>query len=374
MRVFKCQCGQPIFFDNSVCLACSKPLGFCPFCRALSTLAPQTDGSLKCLTPGCGASLDKCFNYSEHNVCNRCVSHPSTMGTLCDCCHFNATIPDLSVPGNKRKWYRLEAAKRRLFYDLGLLGLPYGQASDGIEPPLSFDFKADVTPSQDRWRTVGATEKVFTGHANGCVTINIREADAVEREKMRVNLGEAQRTLIGHFRHEIGHYYWDMLIKGRREQEFRDVFGDHNQPTYAEALAAYYSKGARPDWPQQYISAYATMHPWEDFAETWATYLDMISALDTAADRGIGPANDPLQTDLEQLVLRYQQLGITINELNRSLGLLDFAPEILVPAVVNKMRFIHELVRQGRAENGALRSSGAPIVQATSSGQPVSSS
>ena len=167
---------------------------------------------------------------------------------LCDCCRFNVTIPDLTVAGNLQKWYRLEAAKRRLFYDLGELGLPYGTAADGIEPPLSFDFKADVIPKATFGAASAAAERVYTGHANGRITINIREADDVEREKLRVDLGEAQRTLIGHFRHEIGHYYWDMLVKGRREDEFIAVFGDHNSPTYAEALERHYQEGPPADW------------------------------------------------------------------------------------------------------------------------------
>jgi hypothetical protein len=357
VRVFQCECGQPIFFDNSTCLKCLRPLGFCPVCRCLSTLEQQGDGALKCLHPGCGAALDKCFNYLQHNVCNRCVQHPTPPGTLCDCCRCNVTIPDLSVPGNIEKWYRLEAAKRRLFYDLGQLGLPYGMAGDGIDPPLAFDFRADTIPKQDFWRTVGTAENVFTGHANGRITINIREADDVEREKLRVDMGEAQRTLIGHFRHEIGHYYWDMLVKGRREDECRQVFGDHNQPTYAEALDTFYKNGPPANWSEQFVSGYATMHPWEDFAETWATYLDMVSALDTAQDRGFGGTCAPLYSDLDAMVLCYQQLGITLNEINRSQGLLDVVPEVFVAPVVSKLRFIHDLVRQGRAENGALKSS-----------------
>jgi hypothetical protein len=358
MRVFQCECGQPIFFNNSLCLKCSRPLGFCPVCRNLSALAAQGDDSLKCLHPGCGAALSKCFNYSEHNICNRCVALPAPPGALCDCCRFNATIPDLSIPGNKEKWYRLEAAKRRLFYDLGQLGLPYGMAGDGVQPPLSFDFKADVISKQDFWRKLGNAEQVFTGHAGGRITINIREADDVEREKLRVDMGEAHRTLIGHFRHEIGHYYWEVLVKGRREEESRRVFGDHNQPTYAEALDAYYKNGAPPNWSEQFVSAYATMHPWEDFAETWATYLDMVSVLDTADDRGFHSASD-LHADLDAMVVRYQQLGISLNEINRSQGLLDAVPEVFVPPVTAKLRFIHDLVRQGRAENGALKSSSA---------------
>ena len=271
---------------------------------------------------------------------------PPAEGALCDCCRFNATIPDLSVPGNAQKWYRLEAAKRRLFYDLDLLGLPYGTASDGVTPPLAFDFKADVIPADYFWRSAGNEEQVYTGHANGRITINIREADDVEREKLRVDMGEAHRTLIGHFRHEIGHYYWDMLVKDQREAEFASLFGDHNNPSYSDALNAYYQNGPAADWPSRCVSAYASMHPWEDFAETWARYLAMVSALDTARHAGFDSEIDPVSDPLDTLITRYQRLGISLNEINRSMGLIDVVPEVFVPAVIEKLRYVECLVRK----------------------------
>ncbi len=359
MRTYRCLCGNVTFFDNCQCLACGQALGFCPACRNLATLLPQNDGFWQCGNPDCGTRLAQCFNYSQNNVCNRCVRLPAPSGSLCDCCRFNATVPDLSVAGNLYKWYRLEAAKRRLFYDLSQLGLPYGTTSDGVHPPLTFDFKAEQIPKQDIWRSLGNSEKVFTGHDHGRITINLREADDVEREKLRVDMGEAQRTLIGHFRHEIGHYYWDMLVLGRREQECIAIFGDHNHPTYAEALEAHYKHGPPANWRERFISAYATMHPWEDFAETWATYLDMASTLDTADHMGFIGETDPVHADPDAMVSRYQQLGIALNELNRSQGLLDIVPEVFLPPVVVKLRYIHQLVQAGRAENGALRPAGS---------------
>ena len=359
MKTYRCICDAPLFFDNSECMTCHRELGFCPACDSVTALLPQADGTYRCGHASCNTVVGKCANYVNYSVCNRCVTEP-TAGKLCDCCRFNETIPDLSVAGNLQKWYLLEAAKRRLFYDLNLLGLPYGTRADGIEPSLAFDFKSDVTMQHSEWRGVDAPhhsepQKVFTGHADGRITINIREADDVEREKLRVNMGEAHRTLIGHFRHEIGHFYWDVLVKGRREDESRAVFGDHDHPTYAEALKLHYKNGAPPDWPEHYVSAYATMHPWEDFAETWSTYLDMISTLDTSRHNGLGGAMDPLETPLDSLVSRYRQLGVALNEINRNLGLLDVVPEVFVPPVIDKLRMIHRLVRQGRKENAFLQ-------------------
>ena len=369
MRIWNCRCRNRIYFDNSTCLACGSELGFCPACRSIVALDPLGDGTYRCNRAVCQARLTKCYNYFHFDVCNRCIALDDSGNTvtgenLCDCCRFNDTIPDLSMPGNLSKWYRLEAAKRRLFYELDLLGLPYGNASDGIEPALAFDFKADLLPEAGQsnrrgdWRKSSEAEKVYTGHASGRITINLREADDVEREAARVKMGEAQRSLIGHFRHEIGHFYWDVLVKDRPRQEAESIaiFGDHNHPTYAEALKTYYQTGAPADWPQHSISAYATMHPWEDFAETWATYLDMISMLDTASHQRalIATTSVPLnllESPIEDLIDRYRQLGLALNEFNRAQGLLDAVPELFVPPVIKKLGFIHQIVAVGRTEN-----------------------
>jgi hypothetical protein len=346
MRSFHCTCGNRVFFENTQCLACHRPLGWCPACADMTALLPEDGGRYRCAQEACGALLVLCHNYAVEQVCNRCCPAPSApqpAAPLCDYCRFNDTIPDLSVPGNREKWARLESAKRRLLYALDQLRLPYGTRADGIEPPLSFDFKADVAPDDRWWWSMGQGERVFTGHADGKITINLREADTVEREKARVDFHEAHRTIIGHFRHEIAHYYWQMLVQQRCEPQFQAVFGDHRQPSYAEAQQHYYRNAA--DWPAQFVSAYASMHPWEDFAETFATYLDMVGALDTAGHFGIGERLDPLSADLSAMVDRYINLGVVLNEMNRTMGLIDVVPEILAPPIVAKLEFIHQLIR-----------------------------
>ncbi len=352
MKIYTCTCGQSLFFENSQCLACKAELGFCPVCKTLAPLTDMGDGQFRCGNPDCGVTLAKCANYTKYHVCNRCVVVPgdgAATDLFCDCCRYNQTIPDLSVVGNREKWYRLEAAKRRLFYDLELLKLPHGTASDGFEPPLSFDFKADVIPSADFWRTMGTRERVYTGHENGHITINIREADEVERERLRVDMGEAHRTLIGHFRHEIGHYYWEVFIKGRRESDFAAVFGDPDHPDYATALDNYYCNGPRVDWAESYASAYASMHPWEDWAETFALYLDMVSALETAVQIGFLAEPWFKEDDMDWMVNRYQRLGIGLNEMSRTLGLLDMVPEIMVAPMVEKLHFVHGVCLDARS-------------------------
>jgi hypothetical protein len=216
---------------------------------------------------------------------------------------------------------------------------------DGFEPPLSFDFKADVIPAPSLWRTVGV-QRVYTGHAGGKITINIREADDAEREKRRLDLNESHRTLIGHFRHEIGHYYWEVLVRDRREAEFAPLFGDPHDPPYDQALEQYYANGPAPDWDQRFISAYASMHPWEDFAETFAACLEMIDVLDTARSQGWSlPAPDE-SDDFDALLVHHQRIGLAVNELNRSMGLIDLLPKVFTPPVVEKMRLIHRVLRE----------------------------
>jgi hypothetical protein len=320
-------------------------------------LLPLGEGDLSCGNSACGVLLNKCHNYVAYNVCNRCLVATSDMATdndssaelaLCDCCRFTRIIPDLSVPGNLEKWYRLEAAKRRLFYDLDLLGLPYGTKAQDGRSILRFDFKADINLTNQFWQPLGIQEQVFTGHADGIITINIREADDAERERLRVELGEAKRTLLRHFRHEIGHYYWDMFVKHKRETDFNGLFGDPTRPSYQDALKRYYETEPPADWQERFVSVYATMHPWEDFAETFATYLDMVSLLETAYYNSFSGEPSPI-CDLDTMVKQYQRVGIALNELNRSMGTLDVVPEVFTPVVKQKMHFVHQLTVQEKA-------------------------
>ncbi|MHC9234944.1 zinc-binding metallopeptidase family protein [Pseudooceanicola sp. 502str34] len=338
MRVFNCTCGNPLFFDNVTCTACGRWVGWCPGCAGISSLEGMGEDRWRCTT--CDSTLLSCANYAGEGVCNRMIPEAQGPG-LCDCCALNETIPDLGVEGNRDRWARLEAAKRRLIYALDRLGLPWGGADSGLEPPLSFSFMGDTLKGDEVWRSAGPEERVYTGHAGGHIIINIAEADDAERTRLRVDLGEAHRTLIGHFRHEVGHYYWDLLIKGQDEAAFAALFGDPNED-YAAAMERHYAEGPPPDWQQRYISAYATMHAWEDWAETWALYLDIASVLDTAGALGVtlGPPADTA----EMMVRRYQSLGLILNELNREMGLLDFVPEVINQPVIEKLDYVHAVI------------------------------
>ncbi|MGM8849167.1 zinc-binding metallopeptidase family protein [Salinicola sp. V024] len=358
MRTFECHhCNPPsrLFFDNTQCVVCDAEVGWCPVCHAIAAMLPDNEVGYRCANAGCGTALVKCFNYASENVCNRMqtpADHAAYAG-LCDCCRHNAVIPDLSIEGHRERWAALEAAKRRLFYTLDLIGLPHPSPQDDSLLPLSFAFMADALPDAGLWRSTGSTEKVYTGHAQGLITINLMETDDAERERLRVDMNESHRTLIGHFRHEIGHYYWDLLVKGQDEDASRAVFGNHDDPTYAEALERYYEQGPAPDWARSHVSAYATMHAWEDFAETFAAYLDIVAVLDTAENLGMRrAANDG---GINGMILSYQQVGLVLNELNREMGMLDMVPLVITPAIRDKLEYIHQVVSRGAASADSLR-------------------
>ena len=271
---------------------------------------------------------------------------------FCTACRHNRTIPALSLPENLERWRRLEVAKRRLFYTLLRLRLPLTKRPEDPEG-LAFDFLSDDGPS---------APPVMTGHASGLITINIAEADDVERERRRTGMGEPYRTLLGHLRHEVGHHYWTVLVERSPDpgtiERFRGLFGDE-RVDYGEALKRHYAQGAPPDWPERFISAYASAHPWEDWAETWAHYLHMVDTLETAGAFGISTRPkvsrgaeiattvdfDPHgDGDLEQLIGAWLPLTFAVNSLNRSMGQPDLYPFVIPPAVIGKLAFVHGCV------------------------------
>lgn len=355
MQRFLCDCGNRLFFENTDCLACGNEVSWCPSCATLTALV-NTESGTHCAR--CHTNLWKCANRVDFDLCNRSVVAPaeevSSGKLLCDCCRYNDTIPDLSISENLSHWRALEQAKRRLIYGLDRLGLPHGARADGFDPGLSFEFKGDSVTTEGLWRSLGTLERVFTGHVGGTITINIREANTVEREKLRVDLGESHRTLIGHFRHEIGHYYWYLLVRDDvdKTSRFKALFGDHENPNYGAALERYYSDGPTQDWQNSYISAYATMHPWEDWAETFSFYLNIVDVLETATASGLIRVDG--DDDIAIMVDTYTKLGILLNELNRAKGLMDFKPEVVVPNIVAKLQCVHDVVIQAARDRTPL--------------------
>jgi hypothetical protein len=350
MKLFQCQnCGQPLYFENTRCERCGLALGYLPERETISALKQESD--VADLTQKVWRALadQKTYRYcanAAYDVCNWLVS-TKRPDAYCLACRHNRIIPDLSFADNLDKWRALEVAKHRLFYTLIQLRLP---TETRWENPagLAFKFLADIEFSDTA---------VMTGHADGIITINIAEADDAERERQRQKMGELYRTPLGHFRHEIGHYYWDRLIANSPHLEnFRRVFGDERRD-YDAALTNYYANGAAPDWSEHFISAYASSHPWEDFAETWAHYFHMIDTLETAHVAGLavspqlphspGAVFDfhPSQAGMDQLLEAWIALTFAVNSINRSMGLHDLYPFVLGPSVVAKLTFVQQRIR-----------------------------
>jgi hypothetical protein len=357
MKLFKCQnCGNTIHFNNDVCLACNSRIGYVRKQIDMSALQPNNDGSWTALAEP-SQSYFFCENATE-GACNWLVAANSGE-TFCLACRFNLTIPDLSIAENHDRWRRIEQAKKHLFYSLTRWELPIPRRADHPEHGLAFEFLADVEADGI------VTETVLTGHTNGLIQINIAEADDAERERRRAQMREPYRTLIGHFRHEVGHFYWDLLIQDKgRIPEFAAVFGDPSID-YAQALQDHYATGAPVGWQQDYISAYASSHPWEDFAETWAHCFHMVDGLETARAYGIYPGESPASTilgtevdpydavSIDQIIAAWVPLTVAINSINRSLGQPDLYPFVLTDAIVAKIDFVFRLIAEARVAEQA---------------------
>lgn len=345
MKVFRCDhCRHLIFFENVLCVSCGRQLAYLPDLGVVGSLEPAGENLWTSpIARAGGATYRLCENFQEHNTCNWAIPSTETH-ELCTSCRLTGVIPDLDVAGNKEAWFKLEGAKRRLIYTLAALGLPLANKTDDPAGGLSFEFKADG-PATD--------EKVLTGHAEGTITINVSEADDAEREKRRVQLHEPYRTVLGHFRHEVGHYYWDRLIRDdpARLDGFRELFGDE-RADYADALEDHYENGPPADWQERFISTYATAHPWEDWAETWAHYLHMIDALESAADCGFSPApkgEEPPDADpFQRMIDDWYPLTYVLNNLNRGLGQPDAYPFVLSGPAIQKLKFVHGTIVSSR--------------------------
>ena len=350
VKLFTCQaCQNILYFENRSCGRCGHRVAFDSDTMTLVAVEPDGDGWVTLVESGrrrflCGnASFDSC-NWLTGAQCHE---------PFCRACRHNGTVPDLADAVWLAAWREIEIAKHRLFYSLLRWRLPLTTRAEDPQHGLIFNFLAD-DPS--------AGQKVLTGHDNGLITIALAEADDAEREKRRQEMGEPYRTLLGHFRHEVGHYFWDVLLRdGGKLEECRALFGD-DTADYAAALKRHYTKGAPADWQQGFVSAYATTHPWEDFAETWAHYIHIVDTLEMTAAFGleVHPAADRTgqlaarvafdpyaRCDIDGIIGAWLPVTFALNSVNRAMGLRDLYLFILSPGVTRKLAFIHRLV-QGR--------------------------
>ena len=338
MKRFRCDCGSQVFFDNDHCLSCGARLGFDPAVRELRPLAAAGDGVY---TDRNGRAFRFCANGEDFGVCNW-LRPAEQAQPLCFACQFNRTVPNQSLPGNDRRWRVLEEGKKRLFFTLMQLGLPVVSGWADERLGLLFDFIED-----GRSREVFAETFASTGYLGGVITINTLEADDVARTAVRSQMNEEYRTVLGHLRHESGHYYWSLLDPDAATRaEFTALFGDE-QADYAAALAAHYDTGPAPDWHERYISAYASAHPSEDWAECWGHYLHIYDALETAAAQGL-LGRSPDAMTIGQRIDDWRGLSTTLNELNRSVGLGDAYPFVINDVVAGKLAFVDSVIRRLR--------------------------
>ena len=346
MQTFNCsQCDHPVYFENDHCEACGAALGYLPEPRTMAAFTPTPEGPWQALGNAPAGTWRPCSNYVVEKACNWMVPADDPQA-LCACCRQTEIIPTLEDAEHRLYWMRLETAKRRLYYTLDSLGLARPGLAEDPERGLRFQFL----------ETLDEAHQVLTGHDSGLITINILEADDAEREARRTAMGEPYRSLLGHFRHEVGHYYWDALIAGGGWLEpFRALFGDE-RADYAEALKQHYEAGPPADWAQRHVSAYAASHPWEDWAESWAHYLHVVDALETAQHWGLhlaGGPGTPAGSDpgavgtlpfRDRVVNGWLPLSRFLNSMSRGLGQIDSYPFVLSDPVLDKLVFVDQVV------------------------------
>lgn len=343
MKVFQCgNCDYPLFFENNECENCGHLSGYRDVDRQMLTFDPEYSS----LTSDREQLEYKYCKNKEHGVCNWLIPKDKSQD-FCRACRLNRTIPNLSAKKNFTRWKNMEVAKHRLIYQLQKIGLDLPSKMTNPEG-LCFDFIKKNKNSN-----------LMTGHANGVITILLREADAVLREQAKQEMQEHYRTLIGHLRHEVGHYFWEQLISKKQDvlREFRTIFGNE-EANYGDALNAYYKNGAPDNWRESHISKYATSHPWEDWAETWAHYLHIMDMVETAHFFGLEVNNNEISenmkikssfdpytiNDFETIVGTCMPLSFAVNSINRAMGIPDVYPFVITPVVIHKMEFIHQLL------------------------------
>jgi hypothetical protein len=336
MRDFTCpNCGQRLAFENSLCLNCGSRLGFSLEDMALLVIAPEEESE------HAGAVDERRYQLCANLNLAKCnwLVEKAPVRRLCTSCALTRTRPNDADAKALPAFAAAEKAKRRMIVELHELKLPIVGRDADPDYGLAFDLLSSEF------------EKVFTGHANGVITLDLAEGDDVHREQLRVAMDEPYRTLLGHFRHEIGHYYFYRLVSPSPDYlaRFNELFGDPDLD-YQAALDRHYAEGAPKGWEADYVSSYATMHPAEDWAETFAHYLHIRDTLDTAAAFGFAPAGATFErkvlgpSGFDTIIDLWLPLAWSLNMVNRSMGRQDLYPFVLPPPVLEKMRLVHTVI------------------------------
>ncbi|MGJ9422765.1 zinc-binding metallopeptidase family protein [Aeromicrobium sp. CF3.5] len=326
MKSFVCRvCGNSLYFENSVCVSCHTNLGFS---REERAIVPVDDKGQYIDSDGDIWHVCKNLNLSG------CTWLSEFPGGYCFSCALTRTRPsDADVVG-LREYKVAEEAKRRLVVELDTLGFAVTPRSIDEENGLAFDLLSSVE------------ESVTTGHDSGVITLDLAESDDAHREKVRVDLDEPYRTMLGHFRHEVGHYIEWQYVRGDLINTGRELFGNEEQ-SYADAIDRHYSEGPPSGWEQNFISMYATMHPFEDFAETFAHYMHICDTIETASAHGLSTVGSPQNfTSFRDLVTGvWVPLSIGLNQINRSMGKGPLYPFVIPAPVLEKLQFVADLPR-----------------------------
>ena len=325
MRAFRCRvCDSPLFFENSVCTSCGTDLAFSRKERSIVPL--DGDGRY---VDAAGAVWYVCRNLGLSG----CTWLTPTAGDQCSACDLTRTRPADDDEVGLAQLRVTEGAKRHLVVELDTLGFPVVGKAEDEENGLAFDLLSSVD------------EDVVIGHANGVVTIDLAESADDQRERVRVRLDEPYRTMLGHFRHEVGHYYdWQLVTEGPVRDRYRELFGDERADYQAE-IDRHYAQGPPQDWGERFISQYATMHPFEDFAECFAHYLHICDTVDTAAEQGLLTVSPSAFSSVRDLVVGvWMPLSTALNQINRSMGKDDLYPFVIPDAVLEKLDFVASVV------------------------------
>lgn len=318
-------CDNALHFENSVCVSCSTPLGFS---RAERAIVP-VDATGR-YVDATGTSWYVCANLNLSG----CTWLSAHAGGQCSSCDLTRTRPNDDDLVGLDNYPAAEQAKRHLLVELDSLGLEVVGYADDPENGIAFDLLSSVE------------ENVVIGHADGVITIDLAESDDAYREKVRAQMAEPYRTMLGHFRHEFGHYAEWQLVRGDEVMErCRELFGDESA-SYQDAIDRHYEEGAPEGWEESYISTYATMHPFEDFAETWAHYLHVCDAIETAREYGLvtlGTVSD-FSRFRDVVTGVWTPLSVALNQMNRSMGKDDLYPFVIPEPVLEKLEFVAGLV------------------------------
>lgn len=350
MRLFHCDtCGNPVYFENSSCVNCGSRLGFVAETICLHAVTRDASQPDRWRRVDQQQFLYRFCPNALWDICNWLV-RAEDPEPYCEACRHNGLVPDPQTPDGLRRWRAISTAQRHLFYSFLRWDLPRPTRNEDPAGGLLFDLKDDeILPD-------GTRKAPLIGHDEGHIVIRTAEADDPTREQQRAMMNEPYRTLLGHFRHETGHFIWNKMVRDAGKiDSFRALFGDESI-NYQQALDRHYNEGPPNGWNENYISDYATTHPWEDFAESFAHVLHIVDSLETAHIFGIAlaPLHEPLTArasfdpygvlDFARIAEVWVPLSVALNTIHHSMGERDLYPFILTPAITQKLTWVHKLL------------------------------